>query len=118
MTGAAVPEAAAPFLQPRSHVKIGFIGLGNIGAPMARRLCAAPFDLVVFDVDRSAAQAFADLQCRIADSVAEVARHAAIVSVCVRDDAQLRNVLEGEGGLIAAAAGPSRTSSSMSMRAA
>jgi len=87
-------------------VKTGFIGLGNIGAPMARRLCAAPFDLVVFDIDRNATRAFAGLRCRVADSVAEVARHAAIVSVCVRDDAQLRGVLEGAGGLLAEAGSP------------
>jgi 3-hydroxyisobutyrate dehydrogenase len=87
-------------------VKTGFIGLGNIGAPMARRLCVAPFDLMVFDVDHEAARAFAGLGCRVADSVADVTRHAEVVSVCVRDDVQLRTVLEGEGGLVGAAEGP------------
>ena len=73
---------------------------------MARRLCAPPFDLRVFDVAAGATAAFADRGCGIARSLGDIARHADVVSICVRDDAQLRAVLAGPDGLIAAAANP------------
>jgi 3-hydroxyisobutyrate dehydrogenase-like beta-hydroxyacid dehydrogenase len=87
-------------------VNVGFIGLGNIGAPMAHRLCNPRFDLGVYDVDRKATDAFAARDCSVATSVSELARHADVACICVRDDAQLRDVLEGPHGLLANAARP------------
>jgi 3-hydroxyisobutyrate dehydrogenase-like beta-hydroxyacid dehydrogenase len=87
-------------------MRVGFVGLGNIGAPMARRLCTPRFDLRVHDVDRKATEAFAGRGCGIAASVGELAAHADVVCICVRDDLQLREVLEGAQGLVANAAQP------------
>ena len=87
-------------------MRTGFVGLGNIGAPMAHRLCTPPFDLHVFDVAASATAAFANRGCGIARSLGDIARHADVVSICVRDDAQLRDVLAGPDGLIASATQP------------
>ena len=54
-------------------MEIGFIGLGNMGQPMARRLIEAGHHLTVFDTRREAAEALAALGASVATSPAEVA---------------------------------------------
>lgn len=71
---------------------MGYIGLGNIGLPMAERLLGPDYDLTVFDVDEAAVKGFAG-RARIASSVADVGRSAALVGICVRDDADVRQVV-------------------------
>lgn len=73
---------------------VGFVGLGNIGKPMALRLAAAAdVDLVVYDV---AAEPVAELEAAGAEPAASIAEMAAAVDVLcvmVRDDAQVREVM-------------------------
>ncbi len=78
-------------------MKVGFIGLGNIGKPMALRLANAPaeqdLDLWVYDI---AAEPLAELEqagASVASSVAELAKQTDVICVMVRDDAQVRDVL-------------------------
>jgi 3-hydroxyisobutyrate dehydrogenase-like beta-hydroxyacid dehydrogenase len=73
-------------------LKIGYIGLGNQGAPMARRLADWPGGLTVFDVRAEAMAPLADLGASTAGSVAEVAA-ADVISVTVLNDAQVRDVV-------------------------
>jgi 3-hydroxyisobutyrate dehydrogenase-like beta-hydroxyacid dehydrogenase len=80
--------------QPR----LGYIGLGNQGAPMAKRYLDWPGGLTVFDVRAEAMEAFVEGGATAAASVAEVA-DADIISVTVFDDAQVREVITGESGL-------------------
>ena len=72
---------------------IGFIGLGQMGAPMARRLADWPGGFVVYDVREDAVRPLAEAGARPAASVAEVARSADIISVMVRDDDQVGDVV-------------------------
>lgn len=72
--------------------KLGFIGLGNLGAPMAKRLVDWPGGLIVFDVRPDATTSFADAGVQVADAVAEVAV-ADIISVMVLNDEQVRDVV-------------------------
>lgn len=58
---------------------IGFIGLGNMGMPMAQRLIENGHELVVFDTRSSAIDGAAALGAHVAVSPAEVADRAAIV---------------------------------------
>jgi 3-hydroxyisobutyrate dehydrogenase-like beta-hydroxyacid dehydrogenase len=74
------------------HPKLGYIGLGNMGAPMARRLVDWPGGLTVFDVRTEAMTPLAEAGALLADSVADVAS-ADIISVTVLDDAQVRDVV-------------------------
>lgn len=71
----------------------GFVGLGNIGAPMATRLLANEGGLVVFDVRAEACEPFVAKGATAAEDVAEVGRLADVVSIVVRDDAQVRDVV-------------------------
>jgi 3-hydroxyisobutyrate dehydrogenase-like beta-hydroxyacid dehydrogenase len=72
--------------------KLGFIGLGNLGAPMAKRLVDWPGGLIVFDVRPDATTPFAEARVRVADAVGDVAA-ADIISVMVLDDEQVRDVV-------------------------
>ncbi|MCT7657716.1 NAD(P)-dependent oxidoreductase [Mycobacterium deserti] len=73
-------------------LKLGYIGLGNMGTPMAKRLVNWPGGLVVFDVRTEAMTPLAELGASLADSVADVAA-ADIISVTVLNDAQVREVV-------------------------
>lgn len=74
--------------------KVGFIGLGQIGAPMAERLLDHPGGLVVCDVVAAAMEPFAAKGAETAaDPEGVVAAGATVVSIMVRDDAQVRDVV-------------------------
>ena len=78
-------------------VKLGYIGLGNMGAPMAKRLVDWPGGLMVFDVRAEAMTPLAEAGATLADSVADVAA-ADIISVTVLNDEQVREVVGELGG--------------------
>jgi len=71
---------------------LGYIGLGNQGAPMAKRLVDWPGGLTVFDVRTEAMTPLAELGATLADTVADVAK-ADVISVTVLTDAQVRDVV-------------------------
>ena len=72
---------------------VGFVGLGQIGAPMATRLVGWPGGLVVHDVRAEAMAPFVEQGATAAASVAELGAAATVVSVMVRDDEQVRSVV-------------------------
>lgn len=82
---------------------VGFVGLGQMGRPMARRLADWPGGLWVHDVDPDAVAALERSGAKVATTPREVAERAGVVSVMVRDDAQVRGVLEGPDGVLAGA---------------
>src|SRR5262245_64346 len=78
------------------HVKLGYIGLGNMGAPMATRMTEWPGGVTVYDIRTEAMTPLAEKGAGLADCVADVAA-ADIIHVTVLDDAQVREVV-GELG--------------------
>ncbi|MET4610029.1 3-hydroxyisobutyrate dehydrogenase-like beta-hydroxyacid dehydrogenase [Rhodococcus sp. PvR044] len=87
-----------------TDITVGYIGLGNMGAPMATRLLDWPGGLVVCDARPEALTPFTDAGATAADTPAAVAAHAQVISVTVLDDAQVREVVDGPDGILAAAA--------------
>jgi 3-hydroxyisobutyrate dehydrogenase len=85
-------------------MRVGFIGLGNIGRPMAERLVAAGHETTVCDAREEPVRALAERGARPAASPREVAQASDQVGVCVRDDAGVRAVVDGADGLLAGAA--------------
>ncbi|WIX92493.1 NAD(P)-dependent oxidoreductase [Amycolatopsis sp. DG1A-15b] len=79
---------------------VGFVGLGRMGAPMARRLLDWPGGLIVHDVRPEALEPFREAGARTADSPREVAATAEVISLMVRDDAQVEEVLSGPAGIL------------------
>ncbi len=84
-------------------MKVGFVGLGNIGKPMALRLPAAGLETTVFDIAAAPVQELTAAGAKAAASPREVAAASEVVGVCVQTDAQVRAVVEGENGLLAGA---------------
>lgn len=77
-----------------SPTRVGFVGLGNIGKPMALRLAAAAdVDLWVHDVVPEPVAELEAAGARGADSIAALAMRSDVVCVMVRDDDQVRDVL-------------------------
>lgn len=83
------------------QLKLGYIGLGNMGAPMATKMTEWPGGVTVFDIRTDAMTPLAEKGARLADSVADVAA-GDIIHITVLNDAQVREVV----GEVAAHAEP------------
>ncbi len=83
--------------------RVGFIGLGNIGKPMAVNVATAGFDLMVYDVREEPLTELAALGATVAHSPREIGAHGEIIELVVVDDAQVEAVTLGEGGVLSGA---------------
>jgi 2-hydroxy-3-oxopropionate reductase len=72
---------------------VGFVGLGNIGAPIAKRLLDRPEGLVVYDIRAEACEPFVSAGATVAASLADLAARCDVISVMVLDDEQVRAVV-------------------------
>ncbi len=82
-------------------MRVGFIGLGNVGSKLAGSLLRNGFDLVVRDLDRSAAAALEEQGAGWADSPAEMAAEADMVITCLPSPAASAAVMEAGDGVLA-----------------
>ena len=82
-------------------MKVGFVGLGRMGAGMARRILDAGHDLCVFDVFAKAAEPLAAAGARVAASVADLAKQSEVVVSMLVEDAAIADVALGTNGLLA-----------------
>jgi 3-hydroxyisobutyrate dehydrogenase-like beta-hydroxyacid dehydrogenase len=83
---------------------IGFIGLGAMGAGMARNLLKAGYALVVNDIDSTKVAALVAAGARAAPTAADVARQSVRIVTMVETTAQTEDVILGTNGIIAGAA--------------
>jgi 3-hydroxyisobutyrate dehydrogenase len=82
---------------------IAFIGLGNMGAPIAAQLAAGGFALTLYDRRPEAARGFATShKGRVAETIVDAARSADAAICMLPDDAAVRDVVLGAGGLATA----------------
>jgi len=79
---------------------IGFIGLGNMGRPMASNLCRKGFELLVYDINPQAVAALCDLGARRTSSVAEIAKTCDILITMLPNSADVEQVVLGSEGLL------------------
>lgn len=85
------------------EARIGFIGLGNIGRPMARNLLRGPYRVLVNDLDAAAIEALTAAGAQSATPL-QIARECEVIGICVRDEREVASLLYGDNGLIASAA--------------
>jgi 3-hydroxyisobutyrate dehydrogenase len=86
-----------------NQVKLGFIGLGNMGSRIAQRLLDHGYQLEVYDRDPARAEAFAARGATVAKSIFELARAADVVLSCLTNDEAVRSVYTSAEGVIAGA---------------
>ena len=79
---------------------IGFIGLGNMGRPMASNLCRKGSSLLVFDINPEPMRTLEGLGARAAGDVAGVAADCDIVFTMLPTTAAVEDVIGGRGGLL------------------
>ena len=82
-------------------MRIGFIGLGNVGAPLARNLQRAGHELTVRDLDRDRAADLLDHGARWADSPRALAEASEVVITSLPSPAAVSAVMEAEDGVLA-----------------
>lgn len=81
-------------------MKIGFIGLGNVGRKLAGSVLRNGFDLTVLDVSPEAMQPFLEKGAHAGESPAQLARECDVVITCLPSPAICAEVVEGENGLL------------------
>ena len=79
---------------------VGFIGVGQMGLPMARNLLSAGFELVVFDVNPKALAAVQAAGARTVDSPVQVAAEADVVLVSLPAPPIVEQVALGDNGIV------------------
>ncbi len=79
---------------------IGFIGLGNMGGPMAANLVKAGHRVIGFDLSGDAMSAHADAGGEKAGGVAELAAAAEVVVTMLPAGKHVRQIYQGEGGIL------------------
>jgi 3-hydroxyisobutyrate dehydrogenase-like beta-hydroxyacid dehydrogenase len=80
--------------------RLGFIGLGYLGSRIVRRLSAAGFPLLVWDVDDKKAAELAGPTVTPAPTAAELARNVDVVLSCLPDDRSINDVYFGTGQVL------------------
>lgn len=78
-------------------MRVGYVGLGNMGQPMASNLAPAGFETTVFDLVPESVEALVATGARAAGSPREVARACEVLCLCVPADEHVRAVLLGDG---------------------
>lgn len=81
-------------------MKVGFIGLGNMGAGMAANLLKAGHEVTVYNRTASKAQALAQQGARLAAEIADACRGEAVITM-LADDGAVESVVLGEKGVVA-----------------
>jgi 3-hydroxyisobutyrate dehydrogenase len=89
-----------PFQKITRNHRLGFIGLGHLGSPMARRLLSAGFPMVVYNRDGNKTKAFSKLGAEAACDPGKLAAEVDVVLSCLADGAAVEAVYLGAGGVL------------------
>ena len=82
-------------------MRVGFIGLGSQGAPMARAIVEGGFDTTLWARRPASLEPYSDTAAKSATSPAELAANSDVVCLCVIGDDDIRELAYGEQGLLA-----------------
>src|SRR3712207_4602044 len=80
--------------------KVGFIGLGIMGKPMAKNLIEAGYELVLYNRTLEKAEELAEDGAEVAANPKEVAENSGIIVTMLPDSPDVRNVVAGEDGVL------------------
>jgi len=85
------------------QVKVGFIGLGNMGSRIAQRLLDHEYQLSVYDLDATKAEPFAVQKGKVASHIAELAGNVDVVLSCLTNDQAVQSAYTGQDGVFVGA---------------
>jgi 3-hydroxyisobutyrate dehydrogenase len=81
-------------------MKIGFIGLGNVGGKLAGSLLRNKFDLIVRDLDENLTKPFENLGAKVVSSSKELAEQVDLIITCLPSPKICSEVMEGKDGIL------------------
>ena len=81
-------------------MKIGFIGLGNVGGKLARNLLKNNFDLIVKDLDNKITKNFIKKGAKTESSVKKIAEKVDLIITCLPSPKICSDVMESKDGVI------------------
>ena len=81
-------------------MKVGFIGLGNVGSKLAGSLLKNKFDLTVKDLDKNLTNMFINMGAKVANSGKELAEQVDLIVTCLPSPKICAEVMEAEDGVI------------------
>ena len=81
-------------------MKIGFIGLGNVGGKLAESLFRNQFDLIVHDLDNAVIDDFKSKGVNIANSAGELTKEADVIITCLPSPKICEDVMIGKNGIL------------------
>ena len=81
-------------------MKVGFIGLGNVGSKLAGSLLRNKFDLTVKDLDKNLTNMFVNMGAKVANSGKELAEQVDLIVTCLPSPKICAEVMEAEDGVI------------------
>jgi len=81
-------------------MKVGFIGLGNVGGKLAGSLLRNKFDLTVRDLDKNLTKPFIELGAKVANSAKELAEQVDLIITCLPSPQICAEVMEAEDGIL------------------
>lgn len=82
-------------------MRVGFIGLGSQGGPMARRIVEGGYDLTLWARRPASVEPYADTAAKVAATPAELGAASDLVCLCVVGDDDVRQVILGDQGVLA-----------------
>src|SRR6266850_5529655 len=83
-----------------NSIRLGFVGIGNMGSRIARRLMDHGYTVMVYDTDYEKVSALEMHGAEVAVSVADLARKSDVVLSCLTNDEAVRNVYLGADGIL------------------
>jgi 3-hydroxyisobutyrate dehydrogenase len=81
-------------------MKIGWIGLGNMGTPMSKRLIHAGYSVTVYNRSNAKEEALKQMGATVASSPRLLIEQADVIIIMVTDDHAIREIFTGENGLL------------------
>lgn len=81
-------------------MRVGFIGLGSQGAPMARRIVEGGYPTTLWARRAASLEPFSDTAAKFAESPADLGRASDLIGLCVVGDADVEEVIRGDNGVL------------------
>ena len=81
-------------------MKVGFIGLGNVGGKLAESLFRNQFDLTVYDLDNAVTDTFKSKGIKIAKSIGDLTREVDVIITCLPSPKACEDVMISENGIL------------------